>query len=83
MLNLECIFYGTKALLFGVPIGVIICLLINRGFANSVDFIFRLPWDSIIISIIAVYAVVFITMIYSSRKMKKENIIESLRDDNI
>lgn len=83
MLNLECIFYGTKALLFGLPIGVAICFLINRGFANSIDFIFRLPWDSIIISIIAVYAVVFTTMIYSSRKMKKENIIEALRDDNI
>ena len=39
--------------------------------------------SAIIISIIAVYAVVFITMIYSSRKMKKGNIIEALRDDNI
>ena len=83
MLNLECIFYGTKALLFGLPIGVLICYLINKGFGNGVEFIFRLPWFSIIVSIIAVYAVVFITMIYSSRKMKKENIIDALRTDNI
>lgn len=83
MLNLECIFYGSKALLFGIPLGVLICYLINQGFGNGIEFIFRLPWFSIIVSIIAVYAVVFITMIYSSRKMRKENIIEALRTDNI
>ena len=83
MLNLECIFYGTKALLFGVPIGVGICYLINRGFGNLIEFAFNLPWGAILISIIAVYIVVFITMIYSSGKIKKENIIDVLRDENI
>ena len=83
MLNLECIFYGTKALLFGVPIGVGICYLINRGFGNLIEFAFNLPWGAILISIIAVYIVVFITMIYSSSKIKKENIIDVLRDENI
>ena len=83
MLNLECFFYGTKALMFGLPIGVIICYLINRGFGNMVEFVFNLPWSSIIISIVSVYLVVFITMIYSTSKMKKENIIDVLRDENI
>lgn len=83
MLNLECIFYGTKALLYGLPLGVLLCYIINKAFGSGIGFIFRLPWTSIIISIIAVYAVVFITMLYSSRKMKKENIIEALRADNI
>lgn len=83
MLDLECVFYGSKALLFGVPLGILICYLINISFGNGIEFIFRLPWFSIIVSIIAVYAVVYITMIYSSRKMRKENIIEALRTDNI
>lgn len=83
MLDLECFFYGTKALLFGLPIGILICYFINKGFGNLVEFAFNLPWSSIIISIVSVYLVVFITMLYSSSKIKKENIIDVLRDENI
>lgn len=83
MLDLECFFYGTKALLFGLPIGIGICYLINQGFGNMLEFAWSLPWGSIIISIVAVYVVVFITMVYSSNKIKKENIIDVLRDENI
>lgn len=83
MLDLECFFYGTKALLYGLPIGIGICYLINQGFGNLIEFAFSLPWSSIIISIVAVYLVVFITMLYSSSKIKKENIIDVLRDENI
>lgn len=83
MLNLECFFYGTKALLYGVPIGVFLCFLINQGFGNMIEFIFTLPWQSILISTIAVYTVVFVTMLYASSKVKKENIIDVLRNDNI
>lgn len=83
MLDLECFFYGTKALLFGLPIGIGICYLINQGFGNLIAFAFTLPWGSIITSIIAVYLVVFVTMLYSSNKIKKENIIDVLRDENI
>ena len=83
MLDLECIFYGTKALLFGLPIGILVCYLLNRGFGNAIEFAFSLPCSSIIISIVSVYLVVFITMLYSSSKMKKENIIDTLRDENV
>lgn len=83
MLDLECVFYGTKALLYGLPIGILICFFINQGFGNLIQFAFNLPWSSIIISIIAVYLVVFTTMIYASRKIKRENIMDILRDENI
>lgn len=83
MLDLECIFYGTKALLYGLPIGILICYLMNKGFANAIEFIFALPLKEILIAIVVVYVIVFVTMIYSSRKVKKENIIDVLRDENI
>lgn len=83
MLDLECIFYGTKALVYAIPIGIFICYLLNRGFGNIFTFVFELPWSAILISIISVYAIVFITMLYASSKIKKENIIDVLRDDNI
>ena len=42
---------------------------------------FVLPWASIGISVFSVLFVVFITMLYSISKIKKENIIDALRDD--
>ena len=83
MLDLECVFYGTKALLYGLPLGVFVCFLLNQAFGNMITFLFEIPWTSIMISIIAIYFVVFATMLYASRKVKKENIIDVIRDDNI
>lgn len=83
MLDLECIFYGTKALLYGLPLGILVCFFLNQGFGNMFSFIFEIPWNSILVSIIAIYVVVFVTMLYASRKVKKENIIDVIRDDNI
>ena len=83
MLDLECIFYGSKALLYGLPLGILVCYLLNNAFSDMIEFMFRIPWKSIIICIIAIYAVVYVTMVYASRKVKKENIIDVIRDDNI
>ena len=84
MMNFECAFYGIRTLLFGIPISGIVSWFIYKGlvFAEKIDnFEFIFPWKSIIISIVGVFAIVFITMIYSTNKLKKENIIEALRDD--
>ena len=83
MLNLECIFYGTKSLLYGLPISIFICYLMNKSFNYQSYMLFNIPWIGIIISIIAVYLVVYITMIYSRNQIKKENIVDVLRNDNI
>ena len=83
MLNLECIFYGTKSLLYGIPIGVVLCYLLNKAFGETITYMFKIPYSSILISIVAVYLIVFLTMAYASGKVKKENIIDVLRDDNI
>lgn len=83
MLDLECFFYGTKALLYGLPISIGISFLLNKAFSSGIDFMFHLPWKSMGVVIVAVYLIVFITMLYSSRKVKKENIIDVLRDDNV
>lgn len=83
MLNLECIFYGTKSLLYGLPISMIICYLMNKSFNYQSYMLFNIPWLGIVISIIAVYLVVYITMIYSRNQIKKENIVDVLRNDNI
>jgi putative ABC transport system permease protein len=83
MMNFECAFYGMRALIFGLPIAAISSWLIYRGMTNggadNMDFVF--PWVSMTLSVFSVFFVVFITMLYSIGKIKKENIIDALRDD--
>jgi putative ABC transport system permease protein len=83
MMNFECAFYGLRALLFGLPIAAISSWLIYKGMvvggADNIDFVF--PWGSMAISIFSVLFIVFITMLYAISKIKKENIIDALRDD--
>lgn len=84
MMNFECIFYGMRTLLFGIPIAGIISWFIYRGMVTveKVDnFRFVFPWESMIISVFSVLFIVFITMQYAISKIKKENIIDALRDD--
>ncbi|MCL2671265.1 MAG: ABC transporter permease [Clostridiales bacterium] len=79
MMVFECLFYGFKALLYGLPVSLGITWLIWQGTAKGVDMVFRLPWTALIIAVCAVFAVVFVTMLYSVRRLKGENMVEALR----
>ena len=84
MMNFECAFYGMRTLLFGLPIAGIISWLIYEGLMtieriDNFDFVF--PWGSMAISVFSVLLIVFITMRYATSQIKKENIIDALRDD--
>ena len=84
MMNFECFFYGTRTLLFGVPIAGLLSWLIYKAMAASErmeEFSWQFPWKSITISILGVFCIVFLTMLYATSKIRKENIIDALRDD--
>lgn len=82
MMRLECLFYGMQALLFGLPLGMIFSWLIYKGmFIGGAEIRFIFPWASIGISIFSVLFIVYITMLYATSKIRKENIIDVLRDD--
>lgn len=83
MIRLESILYGLKSLIIGIPIGIIGSYFIYKSFANGIDFGYLLPWESIIISAVFVFVIVGITMKYSLNKINKQNIIETIRQDNI
>lgn len=83
MINYESIFYGIKSLLYGLPISIMIMYLIYKATEFSYEFDFFLPWKSIGIVIVAVFLIVSIVMLYSSSKVKKENIIDALKQENI
>ena len=84
MMNFECLFYGMRTLLFGLPLAGIVSWLIYEGLMaaermDSFDYVF--PWGSMAISAFGVFFVVSITMLYAIGKIKRENIIDALRDD--
>lgn len=80
MMRFECAFYGVRSLLFGLPVAIISSWMICKTMmVDSHRFV--LPWASIGISIISVFLVIFITMLYAVSKIRKENIIDALRDD--
>ena len=82
MLNYECIFYGLKALLYGIPSSIFVTYLIYLTFKHGVETSFYLPVNNILISILTVFFIVFISMMYSMRKVKNENILDALKKEN-
>ncbi len=81
MMNFECLFYGVKALLYGLPVSFGITYLIYNAVMAGVDVPFSMPWASVGISVVGVFLVVFATMLYSISKVKKENTVEALKTD--
>lgn len=83
MINLETIFYCIKALFYGVILGIIGSYLVYRATASKLDYGYDFPLSATIISIIAVFVLVYLIMRYSMKKINKQNIIETIRKDNI
>lgn len=83
MMNFECVLYGTRALLLGIPVSIGITFLIYSSGIKGFDTSFRLPWTAIGISVLSVFAVVFATMMYSMNKIKKDNPIDALKNENL
>lgn len=83
MIRLESLMYGTKALLIGIPLGLVGAYLIYKAFASGNDMNFLIPYTAIIISVVAVYLLVGLIMSFSLKKTERQNIIETIRNDNI
>lgn len=82
MMNYECILYGLKGLLYGLPVAVGITYLIYQQVNEGVEMSFYIPWYSVIIAVVSVFAVVFATMLYATNKLRKENVVETLKNEN-
>lgn len=83
MIWFESIFYGVKTLLYGLPISFVTIFLLYEAFVGSFYFDFRLSWVSILVAVASVFILVAAIMLYSTAKVKKSNIIESLKEENI
>ena len=83
MMNYECLLYGSKALLLGLPVSCGITYLIYRAVTTAYETSFHLPWAAIGIAVLSVFLVVFATMMYAMSKVKKDNPIDALKNENL
>ena len=83
MINYESMFYGIKALLYGLPASFGVMYLIYRAMDDSFSFSMVIPWVDVLIMVVAVFAIVGMSMIYSGAKVRRENIIDVLKQEII
>ena len=83
MLNYECLIYGGRSLVIGLPISFIFSFFIHHVINQMVQVDYFIPYISVLLAIAMVFVVVFITMLYTTRKIRRNNVIEELRIENI
>ncbi|WFR58717.1 FtsX-like permease family protein [Anaerocolumna sp. AGMB13025] len=83
MIRYESIFYGLKSLLYGLPIGCAMIYLVYKALGRNFDFYFFLPWQNILFAVLSVFLIIGSTMVYAVRKTKKDNIIDTLKNENL
>lgn len=79
MMNYECVIYGMRAICYGVVLSILLGLALQRIIGVGADVEFLIPWRYLFIAVIGVFAVVFVTMLYTMHKIKQNNIVEELK----
>ena len=83
MMNYECIIYGCKGLIWGLPASVVVTFLIWKVTTQAFVVPFSIPWYSFAIAVGAVFLVVFASMLYAARRVRKDNMIEAIKNENL
>ena len=83
MILLEALFYSFKSLFYGTILGIIGSYFVYKVFAEQIDYGYMFPFTPILISIVFILFVVVVIMKYSINKINKQNIIETIRQNNI
>lgn len=82
MIRLESVFYGSKALIIGVVSGTILSYVIYISAGES-QLKYTLQLLAIVMSVIVVIILLLGIMKYSIAQIRKQNIIETIRNENI
>jgi len=83
MIRLESVFYSVKSLLIGIPLGLLGGYIIRLIYSQYRTIPYQFPWQAILIAVAAVGLAVWMIMRYSIAKVRRQNIIETIRNENI
>lgn len=82
MLRFESLFYGLKALVFGLPLGLLCSYFMQQILASgSFDIAFYPDWRVYLGVTLAVFLIVGMSMWYATSKVKKDTIVETLKTE--
>ncbi len=83
MMAYECLSYGCYSLLWSVPISIVLShefhKIVGLAYAQS----YQVPWGYIAAGGGCIFLVVFVSMLYAFAKMKKDNPIDAIRQENL
>ncbi len=79
MLTVESVLCAGKALVVGLPIGMLIVLMMAHCVKILFPIPFHMPWAAIVITILLSFLVMWATVRISAGALKKQNIIETIR----
>ena len=80
---LENIRYGVMALVWGLPVSFGLDFLMYKILGSSFDYGYTFRWYYYLAAALAVFAVIGVALLYALDKIKKDNIIETLKRDDI
>ncbi|MCM1325727.1 MAG: ABC transporter permease [Bacteroidales bacterium] len=83
MVQLESLFYGVKSLAIGIPLGILLSLCFHIALAAGIVTSFTAPIPGIVISIVAVFVLLYGIMRYSMGKIGQKNLIQTIQNENI
>lgn len=83
MIYMESILYGILSLLYGIPIGICLNVLMNRILEGMITVQTLIPYKAILICVVAIFIITFIASYIPLKKISKENIIDNIRQESI
>lgn len=83
MIYMESILYGILSLLYGIPIGICMNVIMNKILEGMITVQTLIPYKAILICVVAIFVITFIASYIPLKKMSKENIIDNIRQESI
>lgn len=82
MLTLESILCSTKALVFGLPVAIILTYLINLPIKKRFPIPYEIPWLAMLLCVCAVLLITLVTTRCAAYRLRNRNIIEAIRSES-
>ncbi|MCR4749846.1 MAG: ABC transporter permease, partial [Lachnospiraceae bacterium] len=82
MIRLETLLYGIKALVLGIPVSLLLSYFMYTTFESGL-YTFAPDWRMYGTVVVAVFAILALSMALSINTIKDDNIIETLKEDAV
>ena len=73
---------GFKSLAFGLPASIGVTFILYLIIGAAAEMRFYIPVYSIILSVVSIFVVVFLSMWYASARIRKDNLMDDLKEEN-